>query len=51
LKALAMPQTKQRAMEQGIEILSSTPGEFSAFIHAETVKWANVARNAGLVEK
>ena len=50
-KALALPQTQQRAMELGIEIMSSTSSEFSAFIQAETVKWADVARNAGLVEK
>ena len=33
-KALALPQTQQRAMELGIEIMSSTSSEFSAFIQA-----------------
>ena len=51
VKALNMPETKQRAAELGVDLISSTPEEFSAFIKTETAKWAKVVKNAGLEPK
>ncbi len=41
-KALADPTVKQRLLELGADIVSSTPEEFAVFIRAEITKWAKL---------
>jgi len=45
-KALDTPQLKERIAELGSDPVHGSPEEFGAFIHAETVKWAEVVRAA-----
>jgi tripartite-type tricarboxylate transporter receptor subunit TctC len=48
VKILAMPDVKARLLDSGIAAASSTPEQFSAYIKAETAKWAKVIREAGI---
>jgi tripartite-type tricarboxylate transporter receptor subunit TctC len=45
---LRLPEVKERLAQYGIDVRSSTPGEFSAMIKSETAKWAKVAQAAGI---
>ncbi|MDB5806660.1 MAG: putative exported protein [Betaproteobacteria bacterium] len=49
IKALNMPDVKSRLSESGVEIGSGSPQQFGEFIRTETVKWAKVAKDAGVV--
>jgi tripartite-type tricarboxylate transporter receptor subunit TctC len=46
-KAMATPTVKERLLSQGAIPGGSTPGEFAAFIAAETKKWAQVVKASG----
>ena len=46
-QALKQPDLHQRFVAQGIDLQSSTPGEFAALIKSEIVKWRKVVRDAG----
>jgi len=46
VKALAMPETKEKLFAQGAEAASSTPAEFEALIRDELKKWDYVIREA-----
>ena len=46
--ALAQPQVRERFATAGLETVSSTPAEFTAFIRAEIDKWARVAKEANI---
>ncbi len=48
LKALALPDIKDRLSGMGAEGVGNTPAEFAAFFKAEIAKWAQVVRSAGL---
>jgi tripartite-type tricarboxylate transporter receptor subunit TctC len=48
VKALADPDTKKRFADLGVETKSSTPAEFSAFIKAETDKYAKLIKEANI---
>lgn len=48
MRALADPEVKQKLLAQGLEVHTSTAAEFSQFIDAETRKWSEVIREAGL---
>ena len=48
LKALDMPQMKERLATQGIEPIGSTSAQFSAFLREELTKWGKVVRAAGM---
>jgi tripartite-type tricarboxylate transporter receptor subunit TctC len=48
VKALALPDIKERLSGMGAEGVGSSPKEFSAFMKAEIKKWAQVVRDAGL---
>lgn len=37
----------RRQIADGIEIIGSTPDELTAYMKAETVKWAEVIKHAG----
>ena len=46
--ALSVPDVRERAIAAGAEPLSNSPQEFAAFIRAETKKWAEVIKAAGV---
>jgi len=46
LKAAADPTNRQRIIDKGGEILTSTPDEMRAYMQAETVKWSRLVREA-----
>ncbi|MDB5810045.1 MAG: hypothetical protein JWN94_2167 [Betaproteobacteria bacterium] len=48
VKALHMPDAKQRLLESGIEATPSTPEQFAAYIQSETKKWAKVVKDANV---
>jgi tripartite-type tricarboxylate transporter receptor subunit TctC len=45
---LRAPEVRERFARDGAEQVGSLPEEFAAFIRAETVKWAKVAKAAGI---
>ena len=47
VKALQMPDVKERLNAQGFEIRVSTPEEFAAYIKTEIVKWAKIVKASG----
>ena len=49
VKALNMPDVKSRLADAGVEIGGGSPQQFGEFIRTETVKWAKVAKDAGIV--
>jgi tripartite-type tricarboxylate transporter receptor subunit TctC len=42
------PEGRARLAALGSEVVASTPEEFAAFIKSETIKWARVAKAAGI---
>ena len=48
VKALHMPDVRQTLTNQGLEVRTSSPDEFGAYIKAEFVKWAKVIKDAGI---
>jgi tripartite-type tricarboxylate transporter receptor subunit TctC len=46
VKALQMPDVRQRLMALGYEPLGSTPLEFAANLKSEMAKWAQAAKEA-----
>jgi tripartite-type tricarboxylate transporter receptor subunit TctC len=47
-KAMHAPDAVETLRKQGYEPLAAGPDEFAAFIRSETVRWSEVARDAGL---
>ena len=47
VKALKDPAVSKKLIEQGAELVGSTPAEYGAFILAKTAKWAAVVKEAG----
>jgi tripartite-type tricarboxylate transporter receptor subunit TctC len=45
---LRTPEATERLAGDSAEVVASSPEEFAAFIRAETVKWAKVAKAAGI---
>jgi len=48
VKALAAPDVKKRLIEAGIVATSSSPEGFTAYVKAESTKWAKVIKDAGI---
>jgi tripartite-type tricarboxylate transporter receptor subunit TctC len=48
VKALADPDVRKRFADLGVEAVSSTPAEFSAFIKAEMAKYEKLIREANI---
>lgn len=48
VKALALPDVKERVAGLGFDIIASTPEQFTAQIRAEIDKWGKVIKAAGL---
>jgi tripartite-type tricarboxylate transporter receptor subunit TctC len=49
VKALEMPETKQKLDALGVQIVTSTPEQFGNYIKSETEKWAKVVKASGAV--
>lgn len=45
---LKLPDTVDKMLADGNEVVASTPEEFAAFLRAELLKWAKVAKAAGI---
>jgi tripartite-type tricarboxylate transporter receptor subunit TctC len=48
-RALHAPDVKQLLLTQGLEVRTSTPQEFGAYIQSEFDKWAKVIKDAGII--
>jgi tripartite-type tricarboxylate transporter receptor subunit TctC len=48
LKVLAMPESRQRLTDMGVDVEPQNSAEFTAFFRAETAKWVKTAREAGI---
>jgi tripartite-type tricarboxylate transporter receptor subunit TctC len=46
--ALALPDTRQRLADQGINPGAMTAEQFAAFIRSERTKWAKVVKEVGI---
>jgi tripartite-type tricarboxylate transporter receptor subunit TctC len=47
-KTLAMPETRKKFDELGLEPIGNTPAEFAGVIRKETREWAKVIKDAGI---
>lgn len=48
VKALALPDVKERVATLGFEAVGSTPAELAARVEADAAKWGKVIRDAGI---
>jgi tripartite-type tricarboxylate transporter receptor subunit TctC len=48
VKALALPDLRDRLREQGAEVVGSSSTELAAYVATEIPKWAGLARQAGV---
>ena len=48
LSALAPEDARRKLEAQGVETITNTPAEFSAYLKSETAKWTGVVRAAGI---
>ena len=48
MKTLALPDVRERFLEQGLEPAPSTPEQFGVYIRSEIEKWGKVAKAANL---
>jgi tripartite-type tricarboxylate transporter receptor subunit TctC len=42
---------RQKLLDAGIEPLTSTPDEFTAYMKSETAKWAKVVKDANIKDE
>ena len=47
VKAMALPEVRERMLAQAAEPVGSTPREYATFIAAEIAKWAKVVKQSG----
>ena len=47
VKALAMPDVKQKLSAQGIDVAGGTPEQFGAYMHDEFAKWGQLVKDSG----
>ena len=48
VKAVQSPEFKDRILKNGFVVVGNTPEKFTAFVEAETAKWANVIKTANI---
>ena len=48
MRALQSPDVKELLFKQGLEVRTSTPAEFGAYIKSEFDKWKKVIKDAGI---
>jgi tripartite-type tricarboxylate transporter receptor subunit TctC len=51
VKALALPDLRERYLASGIEPVGSTPDQFAAAIRDDITRWAKVARAANIKQE
>jgi tripartite-type tricarboxylate transporter receptor subunit TctC len=47
IKAMRMPEAKERIEGAGYQIVGSTPAQLDAFVKSEIARWAKVIRDSG----
>jgi tripartite-type tricarboxylate transporter receptor subunit TctC len=47
VRALSLPDIRERLLREGADIGGNSPGEFDAFVRSETAKWAKVVKLSG----
>jgi tripartite-type tricarboxylate transporter receptor subunit TctC len=47
VKALQLPDVRERLNSQGFEVRTNTPDQFAAYIRSEVVKWAKIVKASG----
>jgi tripartite-type tricarboxylate transporter receptor subunit TctC len=48
VSVLEIPEVRERIASQGGEVVGDTPAEFTAFISAESAKYARIIKQAGV---
>jgi tripartite-type tricarboxylate transporter receptor subunit TctC len=48
VRALKLPDVRERLLSQGSEAIGNTPAEFAAFMKSEHAKWGKVIRAANI---
>jgi len=48
VKILQSAEVKERFLKQGVDVQTSTPEQFDAFVKAEVGRWAKVIKDAGI---
>jgi len=48
VKILQSAEVKDRFLKQGVEVQTSTPEQFDAFVRSEVARWAKVIKDAGI---
>jgi tripartite-type tricarboxylate transporter receptor subunit TctC len=48
VKVLAMPDVREKLEKMGVDIIASTPDEFTTYLKAEIGKWSAVVKTAGV---
>ena len=48
VKVLALPEVRDRLVNQGIDPVGNTPEQFAAYIQSEIVKWAKIIKSTGV---
>ncbi|MDB5812414.1 MAG: hypothetical protein JWN94_4536 [Betaproteobacteria bacterium] len=48
IKALVLPEVRDRLVSQGIDPVGNTPDQFAAYIRSEIVKWAKIIKSTGV---
>ncbi|MEI6302682.1 MAG: tripartite tricarboxylate transporter substrate binding protein [Betaproteobacteria bacterium] len=48
LEVMRSPDVRQRMLAEGARFTATTPGEFAAFVAAETAKWGKLIREVGI---
>ena len=48
VKALALPEVRERLVAQGIDPIGNTPAQFAAYLQSEIGKWAKVIKATGV---
>ena len=48
VKAMNIPEIREKLIAQGTDPVGSTPEQFGAFMKAETIKWARVVKEANI---
>ena len=47
-QGLQIPEVRARLLSSGAEVVGNTPEEFSSYLRAETVKWAQVVKRSSI---
>jgi tripartite-type tricarboxylate transporter receptor subunit TctC len=48
VKALVVPEIRDKLVAQGANVVANTPEEFAAFIRAESARWGRLVRQVGI---